>query len=67
MEIDEETDGDYAVGEESGVLRGGWSHLRPGQRPDVHIDEDLFRSWTWFLDVHSLESNGSRCSWDLMG
>ena len=83
VEIDEEAEGDYAVGErvccllvlnlvsstldESGVQRGGGSHRRPGPRPAVHIDEDLFRSWPWFLDVHSLESNGSRCSWDLLG
>ena len=44
VEIDEEAEGDYAVGDESGVQRGGGSHRRPGPRPAVHIDEDLFRS-----------------------
>ena len=44
VEIDEEAEGDYAVGEQSGFVSGGGCHRRPGPRPAVHIDEDIFRS-----------------------
>ena len=47
MRIDdqhEDAEGDYAVGEESGVLSLGGSRRRPGQRLAVDSDEDIFRS-----------------------
>jgi hypothetical protein len=40
----EDAEGDYAVGEESGVLSLGGSRRRPGQRLAVDSDEDIFRS-----------------------